>query len=136
MQHFSDSHVSMRNITIDNLEKFEFSYLNLLNRVFSLVHQGKLSYILVAQFGLDEINNGLKVCLISTKVPEETANLNCTMTLKIQGNNILNHTGKLFSIDDTLDIHSIQSGGLIYPGDLRNKLETEEQSFSVSVFQI
>ena len=136
MQHFRDSHDTMPKITIDNLENFGFSYLNLLCGVFSLVYQGKLSYILVANFGMDEIQSGLKACLISTKVPEETTNLNCTMTLKIQGNNILNHTGKVFSIDDTSDIHSMQSGGLIYPEDLRDKLETKVTSFSVSVFQI
>ena len=136
IQHFRDSHNTMQKITIDNLEKFEFSNVNLLGRAFSLIYQGKMSYILVANFGLDVIYNGLKVCLISTRVPEETAQLNCTITLKVQGNNILNHTGKVFSIDDTLDIHSIQSGGLIYPENLRDKLEDKVASFSVSVFQI
>ena len=136
VSHYRDVHFkNVPNITIDNLTNFEFSRADLLRGIYPLVFEGQLSYILVSNFGIDEVSGGLKACFISTKTPEETSKWNCTMTFKAQGSEILNYTGKVFSIDDTLDIHSFKAGGLIYPKYLQDKFKYEDASFSFSIFK-
>lgn len=138
ISHIQDAHdyPNIRRVTIDNLTTFELSDVNLLKEIFAFYYQGKLAYIFVPGFGLDELNDCLKACLISTDVPDEIAKWNCTMTFKARGIEILNYTGKVFSIDETLDIHSIQARGLIYPESLQDKFKSEEATFSFSLFQI
>ena len=138
VSHYISTHQygNVPKITINNMANFEFSKPDILRGITLLVHDNKIAYVFVANFGLDDMGTANKACLISTKMPDETAKLNCSMTFKVEGNEVLNYTGKVMSIDDTWDIHSIQAGGLIYPSEFHDKFNNKEGTFSFSVFQI
>ena len=118
---------------IDNLTEFELSskYSNAIGTFFS--HSGKVHYIFIPHFGVDEIKTSRKACLISTKIPREARKLKCLISMKHNDIEILNYVGKVFSIDDTVNIHSMYDGGLIYPTILNELMAKEEISFSFKI---
>ena len=67
---------------------------------------------------IDEMSNSNKACLISTSPPNEAIILKCFMKLMCNGKEIISYNGNVFSIDETKNVHSWNSGGLIYPSNL------------------
>ena len=67
---------------------------------------------------IDEMSNSNKACLISTSPPNEAMILKCFMKLMCNGKEIISYNGNVFSIDETKNVHSWNSGGLIYPSNL------------------
>lgn len=85
-----------------------------------LYYNKKLLYVFIGRFKINEFPNSLKACLITTLVKEKAKNLNCSMKLLLNENEIVSYNGNVFSVDDMEDIHSWKSGGLIYPKDVFN----------------
>ena len=127
--HYISSHHYVRRQEIESLTEFELSGLG---STF-LSNGGKVHYIFVGNFGVDQLQQCLKACLISTAIPREAMKLKCFISMKHQGREILNYVGKVFSIDETANIHSMYDGGLIFPNSLRNAMEREEVSFSIKI---
>ena len=46
---------------------------------------------------------------------------------------ILNYVGKVFSIDDTINIHSMYEGGMLYPVALNDFMDKGEITFSFKI---
>ena len=91
-------------------------------------------YIFVTNFGVDKLkDSSRKTCLISTKVPREAKKLKCAISMKHCKKEILNYVGKVFSIDDTINIHSMYEGGMIYPVALNDFMDKGEITFSFKI---
>ena len=77
-----------------------------------------LTNLLSGSCKIDEMSNSNKACLISTSPPNEAIILECFMKLMCNGKEIISYNGNVFSIDETKNVHSWNSGGLIYPSNL------------------
>ena len=131
--HYNSKHSpgtgSIRRITIEDPSNFEISGTGLLKGITILSNiSGKALYIFASDVEIEKINHSVKACLISTMIPSEANKWQCEIFLGHQGQEISNCKGKLFSVDDTRNIHSIYAGGLIYPKEL-NHLNYEEITF-------
>ena len=117
-------------IEIENANEFQINGLDLK----LLTFKGQNKYVFVGRFGIDEIKNTRKACLITFDPPEVAKKFKCNLILISDGNEVFNNKIKVISIDDMESIHSWKSGGLIYPVDFTKSLGPNI-SFKVKVFQ-
>ena len=83
-----------------------------------IVHNISYNFFSSGSCKIDEMSNSNKACLISTSPPNEAMILKCFMKLMCNGKEIISYNGNVFSIDETKNVHSWNSGGLIYPSNL------------------
>ena len=96
---------------LESFKKFEICQkLHLMYIHFIIIFSGSCK--------IDEMSNSNKACLISTSPPNEAIILKCFMKLMCNGKEIISYNGNVFSIDETKNVHSWNSGGLIYPSNL------------------
>ena len=74
------------------------------------------------RYGVKGYSTVVKACLVSLSPPEEARSLKCSLALISNAKEVLNHNGKVFSIEDTKDLWEIDSGGLIYPSEILGKV--------------
>lgn len=124
---------SARRKELESLTEFELSGSYSKPGCTFLSNGGKVHYIFVGSFGVDKLEHSLKACLVSTAIPREAMKLKCFISMKHQGREIMNYVGKVFSIDETANIHSMYDGGMIFPNSLRDAMEQEEVTFSFKI---
>ena len=100
------------------MDEFEFE----VKSDFAIFRQnGRLEYLFVKVEWMDELPSSFKACLISTASQEKVKKLKCTIRLVCDGDDkaeIFSYEGNVFSVDDTENIFSWKSGGLIYPKEI------------------
>ena len=100
----------------DDMGEFEFE----VKSDFAIFRQnGHLEYLFVKVEWMDELPSSFKACLISTASQEKVKKLKCSIRLVCgDDKEIFSYEGNVFSVDDTENIFSWKSGGLIYPKEL------------------
>ena len=135
--HYLSNHANtgiVKRKKIANLMEFELSESYSMAGSIFLSTSEETHYIFVTNFGIDELkDSSRKACLISTKIPREAKKLKCAISMKHCKKEILNYVGKVFSIDDTINIHSMYEGGMIYPVALNDFMDKGEISFSFKI---
>ena len=96
-----------------------------------LYFDGKLTFIF-AGIGIQDCPSCYKACLISMLSPEESEKFKCNMKLIHQDNEIIGFEGNMFSIDNTDEVHTLSSGGLIFPKELMNHFKDTFVRISVT----
>ena len=83
---------------------------------------GRLEYLFVKVEWMEELPSSFKACIISTASQEKVKKLKCTIRLVCDDDEdkteIFSYEGNVFSVDDTENIFSWKSGGLIYPKEI------------------
>ena len=126
-----------RRVTVEDIQSFELSgpVDSALKGTFFIENSGKVHYIFVLNFGVHGLTGHDKACLISTMTPTEVSKLRCIISLKYEGTNMNTYAGKVFSIDDTRDIHSMFSGGLLLPRGLKEQFTSGNLTLSIKIFE-
>ena len=127
---FHSGRGEVRRVNIKNLANFNLSGRDVLDTTTYFDWKGKVYYIFVSNFGIDELSSSFKACLISTLPLKRADKLKCNLTLKHKGVKIMSHFGKVFSIDDTSRIHSMYTEGMIYPENLQENLKKGAITFN------
>ena len=133
--HYESNHSTfpIRRKAIESPAQFELSGYYSTSGDTLITNNGKVHYIFVSDFGVDQMDDCLKACLISTSIPGEARKLKCSISMKHNGKEVINHVGKVFSIDYTKNIHSIHGGGMIYPKSFAKLMDREEITFTFNV---
>ena len=98
---------------------------------------GKPLFIFEGWLGVTDFEESCKGCLVTMKSPEEAKKLQCSIKLKYNGAEIAYHQGRVFSIDETEDIHSLESGGMVYPfGIIKRFRKSGNITFEIRVYKV
>ena len=130
---------------MDKFEKFKEEKLTDPNEfeiksdLSALYYKGRLLYMFVGNLEIDNMTSCFKSCLISAYPPEKAKvfyffkstkikiilifiiilqKLQCALKLIHDEKELFSYTGLMFSIEDTQNIYSWKSGGLIYPKEI------------------
>ena len=98
---------------------------------------GKPIFMFEGWLGVKDLKESVQGCLVTMKSPEEAKKLQCSIRLVYKGAEIAHHLGRVFSIDDTEDIRSLESGGMVYPfGIIKRFHESGNITFEIRVFKV
>ena len=135
LDHYKSTHPSyvFRKMEVQTQDRHLQSYENFAVKLEStfLYFDGKLAFIF-AGIGIQDCPSCYKACLISMSSPEESEKFKCNMKLIHHGNEIIAFEGNIFSIDDTDEVHTLSSGGLIFPKELMNHFKDTFVRISVT----
>ena len=129
-QHYKNFHAyTTKRVNVTNPDEFELS----LKCVQFVYHNQKLLHVFVPHFRIIEFPQcSVKTGLVSIEDPYEARKTKYDLKIICKGAEVITHNGKAFSIDDTKDIHDWNSGGLILPIAVFNKLYSSDAKVKIT----
>ena len=121
--HFNNCHPEIGSLQKIFVKSTSFTLENDVKTTTLIFVQDKLSYIFVKRYGVKGYSTVIKACLVSLSPPEEARSFKCSLAMISNAKEVLNHNGKVFSIEETKDLWEIDSGGLIYPSEILGKVK-------------
>ena len=131
-QHYRSFHTNstIKRVDVANPDELELS----LNSIQFVYHNQKLLHIFVPHFRITEFPQcSVKTGLVSVEDPYEARKTKYNLKIICKGAEVVTHVGMVFSIDDTKDIHDWNSGGLILPNAIFNKLTGSDSKVKISI---